>query len=52
MSDNVNIKLTDSTAAELAKHPIEYDSGFTPLPGKYSIKFLVRDDETGRIGNL
>jgi VWFA-related protein len=48
--DNVNIKLSDETAAELAKRPIEYDTGFTLLPGKYSIKFLARDDETGRIG--
>jgi VWFA-related protein len=48
--DNVNIKLADATAAELAHRPIEYDSGFTLLPGKYTIKFLARDDETGRIG--
>jgi VWFA-related protein len=48
--DNVNIKLSDETAAELAKRPIEYDTGFTLLPGKYMIKFLARDDETGRIG--
>jgi VWFA-related protein len=48
--DNVDIKLSDATAAELAKRPIEYDSGFTLLPGRYSIKFLARDDETGRIG--
>jgi VWFA-related protein len=48
--DNVNIKLSDATAAELAKRPIEYDTGFTLLPGKYQIKFLARDDETGRIG--
>ncbi len=48
--DHVNIKLSDATAAELAKKPIEYDSGFTLLPGKYKIKFLARDDETGRIG--
>ena len=48
--DKVNIKLTDATAPELAKRPIEYDAGFTILPGKYSIKFLARDDETGRIG--
>ena len=48
--DNVDIKLTDATAMELAKRPIEYDSGFTLLPGRYSIKFLARDDETGRIG--
>ncbi|RSL15622.1 VWFA-related protein [Edaphobacter aggregans] len=48
--DNVNIKLSDSTAAELARRPIEYDAGFTLTPGRYSVKFLARDDETGRIG--
>jgi VWFA-related protein len=48
--DNVNIKLSGATAAELARRPIEYDTGFTLLPGKYQIKFLARDDETGRIG--
>jgi VWFA-related protein len=50
LRDNVNIKLSDATALELAKRPIEYDAGFTLLPGKYTIKFLARDDETGRIG--
>ena len=48
--DKVDIKLSDTTAAELAKRPIEYDTGFTLLPGTYTIKFLARDAETGRIG--
>ncbi len=48
--DKVDVKLSDETAAELAKRPIEYDTGFTLLPGKYTIKFLARDAETGRIG--
>ncbi len=48
--DKVDVKLSDATAAELAKRPIEYDAGFTILPGKYTIKFLARDAETGRIG--
>jgi len=48
--DKVDVKLSDSTAAELAKRPIQYDTGFTLLPGKYKIKFLARDAETGRIG--
>src|SRR4029077_5860912 len=26
------------------------DAGFTLLPGKYTLKFLARDAETGRIG--
>jgi VWFA-related protein len=48
--DKVNIKLSDATAMELSRRPIEYDTGFTILPGKYVIKFLARDAETGRIG--
>jgi VWFA-related protein len=52
MRDNVNIKLSDQTAAELARRPVEYDTGFTLLPGKYTVKFLARDDETGRIGTF
>ena len=52
LRDNVNVKLSDATALELAKRPVEYDTGFTLLPGKYTIKFLARDDETGRIGTF
>jgi hypothetical protein len=48
--DKADFKLSDKTAAELAKGPIEYDTGFTLLPGKYRLKFLARDAETGRIG--
>jgi VWFA-related protein len=48
--DHVDIKISDQTAAELARHPIEYDTGFTLLPGTYTVKFLARDAETGRIG--
>ncbi len=50
LRDKVDIRLNDATAAELAKRPIEYDAGFTLLPGKYVLKFLARDAETGRIG--
>jgi hypothetical protein len=48
--DKVDIKLSGETASQLAKHPIEYETGFTLLPGTYKIKFLARDAETGRIG--
>jgi VWFA-related protein len=50
--DSVNIKLSDATATELAHQPVEYDAGVTLLPGHYTIKFLARDDETGRIGTF
>jgi VWFA-related protein len=48
--DKLDIKLSDATAGQLAKRPIQYETGFTLLPGKYVIKILARDAETGRIG--
>lgn len=50
--DHIDAKLSDKTAEQLAKSPIEYSSGYTLLPGKYTIKVLARDDETGRIGTF
>ena len=48
--DKLDIKLSDETAAQLATRPIQYETGFTLLPGKYVIKLLARDAETGRMG--
>jgi hypothetical protein len=48
--DKVDSKFSGETAQQLAKRPIQYVSGYTLLPGAYTIKVLARDDETGRIG--
>ena len=48
--DKVEIKLKGETAGRLASSPVQYDGGFTLFPGKYTIKFLARNAETGRIG--
>jgi len=48
--DTTPIKLSDATAAEWAKRPVSYYSGYTLLPGKYTIKVLARDDVTGTMG--
>ncbi len=48
--DQVDMQLGGETAAQLSKRQIQYDTGFTLLPGTYSIKLLARDNETGRIG--
>jgi len=50
--DKVDIKLSGETAAELQKRNIQYDTGYTLLPGQYTIKVLARDAETGRIGTF
>jgi len=48
--DKVEFKVKGEAATRLATSPVQYDSGFTLLPGNYTIKFLARNSETGRIG--
>jgi VWFA-related protein len=50
LRDRVNIELSGATAAELASRQVQYDTGYTLLPGSYNIKVLARDNETGRVG--
>jgi VWFA-related protein len=50
--DHVTATLANDTAEQLARRPIEYSSGYTLLPGKYTIKVLARDDVTGRMGTF
>jgi hypothetical protein len=48
--DKASINLNGAAAAQLESTPVEYDARFTLLPGRYAIKFLARNNETGRIG--
>ncbi len=48
--DGIKIKLAEQTAAELSSRPIAYDTGFTVPPGTYTLKFLARENETGKMG--
>jgi VWFA-related protein len=50
LRDKLDVTLSDETASQLAKRPIQIEIGFTLLPGKYVIKLLARDAETGRMG--
>jgi VWFA-related protein len=50
--DHIDFKVSDKTAAELALRPLEYSSFYTELPGKFTLKILVRDDATGKIGTF
>ena len=42
--------LKGENAGQLSKRPLAYDMGFTLSPGTYSIKFLARENETGKMG--
>jgi VWFA-related protein len=48
--DIIDLKLKGETAAQLAKHPISYDTGFTLAPGSYTLRLLARENTTGKIG--
>jgi hypothetical protein len=50
--DKVDFKVKGEAATVLANSPVQYDAGFTVLPGNYTIKFLARNAETGRIGTF
>ncbi len=50
--DSIEVKLKGDNVGQLVKRHIEYDSGFTLTPGEYSLKFLCRENATGKIGTF
>jgi VWFA-related protein len=48
--ESIPFKLKDATAQDLAKRPIEYDAGCVLAPGTYSLRFVARENTTGKIG--
>jgi hypothetical protein len=50
MRDRLDIRLDEATAEQLVDRPLQYETGFSLLPGRYVLKLLVRDATTGRLG--
>ncbi|HMC60178.1 MAG TPA: hypothetical protein VKJ01_13375, partial [Candidatus Solibacter sp.] len=50
--DNIPIKLDQGTAARAGHRRFKYDAGFTLEPGRYRIKFVVRENITGKMGTF
>lgn len=48
--DAIELKLGPASIAALATTPIVYDTAFTLLPGRYTVRVLARDQTTGRMG--
>jgi hypothetical protein len=49
---DIDVKLKGESAGQLSKHNLEYDTGFTLQPGSYTLKFLARENETGKMGTF
>ena len=50
--DDIAVKLKGETAGQLSTRNLEYDTGFTLQPGTYTLKFLARENETGKMGTF
>ena len=46
------VKFNVNTAQEIQRKNVQYDGGFLLPPGKYSVKFVVRENQTGRMGSF
>ncbi len=50
--DSIRVKLRGPAAGQLGRRHLEYDTGFTLPPGDYGLKFLARENETGKLGTF
>jgi VWFA-related protein len=48
--DTVNLAV--NTASEVQKKNVQYDTGLSLPPGKFHLKFVVRENQTGRMGSF
>ena len=46
------VKLAVNTSAAVRRKNVQYDSGFVLPAGKYHLKFVVRENQTGRMGSF
>ena len=47
-----NVKLAVDAAQQVQRKNIQYSTGFTLAPGKYHLKFVVRENQTGAMGSF
>ncbi len=50
LRDGIQIKLTEADAASAGKKSFQYNTGFTLPAGEYRVKFLARENESGKMG--
>jgi VWFA-related protein len=50
--DGIKVKLDRANASQLGRRHLQYDTGFTLAPGQYRLKFLTRENRTGKMGTF
>lgn len=46
------VKLAIDTSSQVRKKNVQYDTGVSLVPSKYHLKFVVRENESGRMGSF
>ena len=46
------MRLAVNTSQEVQRKNVQYDGGFLLPPGKYTMKFVIRENQTGRTGSF
>jgi VWFA-related protein len=50
--DNIKVHLDAVSKESLASRSFHYDAGFTLAPGRYRLRFLVRENQSGKMGTF
>ena len=50
--DFIHIKVPTTDAEKITSRNFHYDAGFTLSPGRYRMRFLVREGQSGRMGTF
>ena len=50
--DTIPLKLDDAIAGQVGRKQIQYDTGLTLAPGKYTLRFVARENGEGKVGTF
>jgi hypothetical protein len=52
VKDNITVKLGEGDAASIGHKHLQYDTVLTLPPGTYSLRFLARENQSGKMGTF
>jgi hypothetical protein len=50
--DEITVKLDDASASKIGQRHLQYDTGLALAPGAYTLRFLARENLTGKMGTF
>jgi VWFA-related protein len=50
--DTIPLKLDEAVAGQVIRQHIQYDTGLTLAPGKYTLRFVARENGEGKVGTF